>query len=170
MPDYPIALVGGRTVLSDDPATPAWLDAAGLHLGGRRGVEVTAWGEIVGLRIVGPRFSGRWWAVLQGVVELVAPVQLRSRRTRVDYETARHGWRFAEVSSVNRHRFGYRHLDAFETLVDTLGEEGQLQLLAEDGFMGGALAALPRHTSWITPLTHRRVRAAVRRLLAAVPE
>ena len=164
--DYPLAFLNDRTVVSDDPSTPTWLDLVGLHLGGRRGVEQTRWEDLVGLRILGPRFSGRWWSIVQVVMELVAPVQLRSVQTRVEYETLRHGWRYAEVVPVNRSRFAYRHLDAVEALVEALDDHDRLALLGDAPFMREALTVLPRNTSLSTPRTHRRVAEAIRLLLA----
>jgi hypothetical protein len=117
--------------------------------------------------VVGPVFSGRWWSGVQVALELVAPVNLRSRQTRIEYETSRDGWRRLELPSTPRRRFSYRNLDAFEAMVETLQDQGALRLLIDAAVMPQLLATLPGQTSWITPRTHSRVRRAVLRLVSA---
>lgn len=143
------------------------MDAEGLHVRGHRGAETVPWVNITDLRVIGPVCSGRWWSPVQAILEMVAPVNLRSRQTRIEYETSRDGWHYLELPSTPRRRFSYRNLDAFEAMVETLQEQGALRLLIDSTAMPRLLATLPEHTSWITPRTHARVRRAVLRLLSA---
>lgn len=164
---YPVHFVDGSLFLSAEGPRCAWLDAEGLHVRGRRGTETLPWVGITNLRVVGPVFSGRWWSGVQVALELVAPVNLRSRQTRIEYETSRDGWRRLELPSTPRRRFSYRNLDAFEAMVETLQDQGALRLLIDAAVMPQLLATLPGQTSWITPRTHSRVRRAVLRLVSA---
>ena len=164
---YPVHFADGSLWLSAEVPKCAWLDAEGLHVRGPRGAETVPWADITDLRVIGPVFSGRWWSAVQLVLELVAPINLRSRQTRIEYETSRDGWHYLELPSTPRRRFSYRNLDAFEAMVETLHDEGSLRLLIDSTALPRLLATLPAHTSWITPRTHSRVRRAVLRLLTA---
>lgn len=164
---YPVHFADGSLLLSAEGPRCAWLDVEGLHVRGRRGTETVPWVDITDLRVIGPVFSGRWWSAVQLVLELVAPVNLRSRQTRIEYETCRDGWHYLELPSTPRRRFSFCNLDAFEAMVETLQDQGALRLLIDSTAMPRLLATLPGHTSWITPRTHSRVRRAVLRLLAA---
>lgn len=163
---YPVHFADGSLFLSAEGPRSAWLDAEGLHVRGHSGAETVPWVDITDLRVIGPVFSGRWWSAVQAILE-VAPVNLRSRQTRIEYETSRDGWHYLELPSTPRRRFSYRNLDAFEAMVETLQEQDALRLLSDSSVMPRLLATLPRNTSWITPRTHSRVRRAVLRLLAA---
>lgn len=164
---YPVHFADGSLFLSAAGPRSAWLDAEGLHVRGRMGAETVSWADITDLRVIGPVFDGRWWSGVQAILEVVTPVNLRSRQTRIEYETARDGWHYLELPSTPRRRFSYRNLDAFEAMLETLQEQRALRLLVDSTVMPRLLATLPRHTSWITPLTHSRVRRAVLRLIAA---
>lgn len=163
---YPIAIARGRVELSrDNNGSGVWMDGDGLHGVGRATSELVPWTRLTGLRVIGPQASGRWWGVLQAALETLTPVSMRSRRTRIEWETAREGWQELEVDPPGNARFALKDLEALEALFGAVEDAGRLPLLGEPGFIHEALEGLPSQTSWLGAITNRRVRRFAAQLL-----
>lgn len=163
---YPIAIAAGKVRLSRDiNGSGVWMDGEGLHGVGSGKSVMVPWARLTGLRVIGPQASGRWWGVLQASLETMAPVSMRSRRSRIEWETALDGWQNLEVDPPGKARFALRDLEALEALFGAVEDAGRLEVLGDAGFMHEALQGLPARTSWLGAITHRRVRPFAEQLV-----
>lgn len=163
---YPIAIAAGKVQLSREiNSSGVWMDGDGLHGVGRGKSELVPWARLTGLRVIGPRASGRWWGVLQAALETLTPVSMRSRRSRIEWETSRDGWQNLEVDPPGKARFALKDLEALEALFGAVEDSGRLEVLGDAGFIHEALQGLPARTSWLGAITHRRVTPFAEELL-----
>jgi hypothetical protein len=153
-------------VVVDTTQQSLWFDPQGIHLERAQGEpeDLMPWGEVSDLRLIGPASTRFSWSILQGLLEVLAPVSLRSRNVRLEVETARHGWSFLEFEAGQSAPYAPPILDALEALVDFLSGEGKTRLLGDAPFMLRALSVAEGSHSWFTPLTHHRVRRGLRAL------
>lgn len=139
---------------------------AGVHCWDELSDQTVPWADVYDIQVIGPTVIGPLWFLLQGLPGLLSPAVVRDRYTRV--MVRRRSVSPTEVHLGTPERaYLYRELDALETALGELGEQGQLHRLSDARFVHALLQQLPKACSWITPITvyhaKRLVRAALSR-------
>jgi hypothetical protein len=130
--------------------------------------DLEPWSKVSDLRVVFPAVRSRSWTVLQTILEVLAPVTMRSNQTRLELETFANGWRFYDLGYPDA--FGasapQRQALAVEAVIDRLAERGQLRRLGDPDFMRAMLEGLPVLAPPLAPVMTWKVNRHVDSVLA----
>lgn len=128
-----------RVAINAAPPWSVYFDSFGfVALYSEKNVTRIAWIDILDLRLVGPARLGPAWPAMQAILELLAPVSLKSKGIRVEIETNRGGWEFFEYPAGARSHSGLNDGSA-ERLADELAGRRQLQMLGDAGYVANLI-------------------------------
>ena len=87
----------------------------------------------------------RSWAILQTILEVLAPANMRSNQTRLELQTFDRGWAFFDLGYPDE--FGVLAPQgqalSVEAAIDRLSQRGQLRRLGEPDFVKAMMEGLP---------------------------
>jgi hypothetical protein len=117
----------------------------GVTYGFASAPEFEPWSKVLDLQVIFPAARNPAWTVLQTILEVLTPVNMRSNQTRLELTTLANGTRFFELGYPDD--FGavapQGQALAVEAAIDRLAQRDQLRRLGELDFMQAILEGLP---------------------------